>query len=106
MNRHEPMMVDESDAPTRGQIYVGLEWSKSIIVAARAQMQDDNERLLMECQAMVTAFDARDMAGIKQATERGADIARNIVNQSTSIRDLMAVLARKSKEHLNRKPRA
>jgi hypothetical protein len=97
--------VDESDAPTRAQIYVGLEWSKDIIVAARAQMQDDNDRLLAACNDMVAAFERHDMAGIKQATERGADIARAIRQHSTTIRDFMSVLSKKSQEHLNRRPR-
>jgi hypothetical protein len=95
----------EGTAPTRPQIYRGLEWTKDILVMRMNDIKSDMEALQEAHKALADAFTAQSMSSVKQASE--AVVAASLSLQSAVRRthDDASVLARKAKEHLNRSAR-
>lgn len=96
----------DSCAPTRQQIYVGLGWTKDIIVLRCRDITSDSQTVFAAAGSLSQAFEMQSMASVKAASEalHAAAVALEIT--AKKIADDASVLARKSKEHLNRRPRA
>lgn len=96
---------EQTGAPTRPQIYRGLEWTKDILVMRMNDIKSDMDALQAAHKALADAFAAQSMSGVKQASE--AVVAASLSLQSAVRRthDDASVLARKAKEHLNRSAR-
>jgi hypothetical protein len=105
MNKHEPLFSADTGAPTRGQIYFGLEHSKHGIIAARAAMVDDAPRLEAACKRLVDAFANRQMVEVKLASEEIEKFAGEIEAQGRQIKYLARGLVNAATEHVNRRPR-
>lgn len=95
----------ESGAPTRPQIYRGLEWTKDILVMRMQDIRSDMEALEEAHKALVGAFSSQSMASVKQASEAIAAASLSLRGAVQRTHDDASVLARKSMEHLNRSAR-
>lgn len=105
MNKHEPAFKADTDAPTRGQIYLGLEHSKHGIIAVRAAMVGDAPKLEAACKRLVEAFDNKRMIEVKLAAEEIEKWSGEIEMQSHQIKYLARGLVNAATEHVNRRPR-
>lgn len=105
MNKHEPSFAADTGAPTRGQIYLGLEHSKHGIIAARAAIVDDAPRLEAACKRLVEAFADKRMIEVKLAAEEIEKYAGEIEVQAFRVKYLAAGLVKAATEHVNRRPR-
>jgi len=105
MNKHEPSLKADTSAPTRGQIYLGLEHSKHGIIAARAAMVDDAPRLEAACKRLVEAFANERMIEVKLAAEEIEKWSGQMKMQAHQIKYLAGGLVKAATEHVNRRPR-
>lgn len=96
----------DSCAPTSGQIYVGLGWTKDIIVMRCQDITADSQAVFAAVKSLAAAFEIHSMVGVKIASEALHAAATALEVTARKVGDDGAVLARKSKEHLNRRPRA
>lgn len=95
----------DSSAPTMAQVYVGLGWTKDILVMRTHDIRADVEALLAGHKALVEAFDRQSMASVKQASEAIVSASLSLRSAVQRTHDDASVLARKAKEHLNRRAR-
>jgi hypothetical protein len=105
MNKHEPSFKADTDAPTRGQIYLGLEHSKHGIIAARAAMVGDAPKLEAACKRLVAAFANKRMVEVKLAAEEIEKWSGEIETEARQIKYLAAGLVKAATTHVNRRPR-
>lgn len=94
------------DAPSKPQIYLGLGYSKDIIIAARAALVDDGAKLEGACRRLNEAFAAQKMVDVKLAIEDVQRYAGEIENAGRTIKYQAAGILKASIGHLNRRPRA
>lgn len=102
----EPEPDIDSCAPTKAQVYVGLGWTKDILVLRCSDVTADSQAVFAAVKSLSEAFERQSMASVKAASEslHAAATALEITARKTG--DDAAVLARKSREHLNRRSRA
>jgi hypothetical protein len=108
MNQTLPIPTEpdvDSCAPTTSQIYVGLGWTKDIIVMRCNDLTSDSQAVFAAARSLSDAFDRQSMASVKAASEALRAAATALEVTARKIGDDGAVLARKSREHLNRRPR-
>jgi hypothetical protein len=96
---------DESDAPTRSQVYVGLGWTRDILVMRMQDIRADIEALQAAHNALAEAFDKQSMAAVKQASEAIVEASKSLRRAAQNTHDDASVLARKAREHLTRSAR-
>lgn len=96
----------ESCVPSSRQVYVGLGWTKDILVMRMHDIRSDLEALLGGHKALADAFDKQSMSGVKQASEAIVSASLSLRSAVQRTHDDASVLARKAKEHLNRRARA
>lgn len=94
---------DECDAPTRGQIYVGLGWTKDILVMRSQDVTAESQAVFAALKSLVEAFDRQSMVGVKTASDALVEASGSLQNTARKIHDDASVLARKAREHLNRR---
>ena len=107
MNRHEPAINadDESCAPTSGQIYVGLGWTKDIIVMRAQDVTADSQAVFAAIKSLNQAFERQSMIGVKEASRLLSIAATSLQVTARKINDDASVLQRKAVEHLKRRSR-
>lgn len=96
--------TDECDAPTRGQIYVGLGWTKDILVMRAQDVTADSQAVFAALKSLQEAFARQSMVGVKMACDALVEAATALRGTAGKISDDGGMLSRKAREHLNRKP--
>ena len=107
MNKHEPAIKadDESCAPTKGQIYIGLGWTKDIIVMRAQDVTADTQAVFAAIKSLNEAFERQSMIGVKEASRLLCTASTSLQVTARKINDDASVLQRKAGEHLNRRSR-
>lgn len=96
---------DECDAPSRSQIYVGLGWTKDILVMRGQDVTADSQAVFAALKSLVGAFERQSMVGVKTASDALVEAATSLRFTAGKINDDAGLLSRKAREHINRKPR-
>lgn len=101
---HKPDV--DSCIPTAGQIYVGLGWTKDIIVTDCQQMAEQSKVVFAAAGALADAFQKQSMIDVKLASEALSDATKAMLATLNRVNVNGNVLSRKAAEHLNRRARA